>query len=84
MEEIANAKIASLYAISSGMRDDAKSIKESATLLPGESRRLCNIHLKSTAENMYVGYSIYRRLIDSTYCILVVRMNGDFLYYDEV
>ena len=44
----------------------AEKIKENNTFQPRESKRLCNIHMYSTEENMYVDYVIYRRLIDST------------------
>jgi hypothetical protein len=84
MEQIANEKKPSLYSPSYGMIAHAEQIKESNTLQAGESERLRNIHLQSTAENMYVGYAIYRRVVDSTYCILVVRSNGEFVYYGEV
>ena len=84
MEKTANGKKTSLYSPSYGMISHAKQIKESDTLQPGESERLRNIHLQSTAENMYIGYAIYRRVVDSSYCILVVRNNGEFIYYGEV
>jgi hypothetical protein len=84
MEATANGKKKSLYAPSYGMIAHAEQIKEGNTLQPGNSERLRNIHLRSTAENMYVGYVIYRRSIDSTYCILAVRMSGESIYYGEV
>ena len=84
MEATANGKKTSLYSPSYGMIAHAEQIKESVTLQSGESQRLRNIQLQSTAENMYVSYAIYRRLVDSTYCILVVRSNGEFVYCGEV
>lgn len=85
MEQIANEKKPSpFYSPSYGMIAHAEQIKGGNTLQAGESERLRNIHLQSTAENMYVGYAIYRRVVDSTYCILVLRSNGEFVYYGEV
>jgi hypothetical protein len=84
MEAVANAKNRSLYAPSSGMVANAVQIKDSNELEHGESLRLIDINRQSTAENMYLSYAIYRRLIDGSYCILAVRNNGESIYYDEI
>lgn len=84
MEAIANAKNPSLYSPSSGMIANGLQVKDSNELDRGVSRRLIDIYRQSTAENMYLGYAIYRRLIDGTYCILAVRNSGESFYYGEV
>ena len=84
MEAVANAKNRSLYAPSSGMVANAVQIKDRNELENGESLRLIDINRQSTAENMYIGYAIYRRLSDGSYCILAVRNSGESFYYGEV
>ena len=84
MESIANEKKRSLYAPSKGMVDHANQIKGHGSLEKGGYVILINISLQSTAENMYVGYVIYRRLSDGTYCILAKRNTGECYYYSEV
>jgi hypothetical protein len=69
---------------SQGIIDNAMQIKESGILKSGESQILINSSLQTTAENMYVGYVIYRRLSDDTHCILAKRNTGEYFYYSEV